>query len=382
MTVLRTIALLALVFCVSATPARALGDRVAVVIGNAAYLHGEDLANPLRDARAVGARLRDLGYRVYMGEDVDRAGFTAMLANLQPKIAGAETVVFYYAGHGVQIDGTTYLLPTDARMQSRADLVTAVALNEVLDALQLELRANVVFIDSCRNNPIYAARTRSFGPAAQEFDPPSVGTFIGYASQPGAVALDGDGEHSPFTRALLDHIGTPGIGVEELMRRVRLQTVRETGGAQVPWSQSSLLGPVELVPPPAVAGVQPAPPWLGPAAASQPNWTHARAARNPFSLGEPVAVPGPGTASAADKQVSPAGADAGTRRAAGPTAASAPRESAGPTQPGPGPVARVEVDDGAMQRRRMLRARLCMAIEETTGPCADVARGDTGTGGP
>lgn len=345
-----------------ATPVRAAADRVAVLIGNAAYDHGEDLLNPIRDARALGSVLRDLGFRVYLGENVDRAGFSAMLANLLPKIEDAETVLFYYAGHGVQVDGATYLLPTDARMASRADLDTAVTLNEVLDILQHDLRANVVLIDSCRNNPIYGARSRSFGPGADDYEAPSVGTFIGYASQPGAVALDGEGPHSPFTQALIDHIATPGIDIDELMRRARFQTLRATGGAQVPWSQSSLLGPVVLNPPaPATAIAHVSDP-AGTVARLpvRPAWPHMRAERQPFSLGQrvaPVAVPDADTAQGGPPAPAPlAGA-----------------LEAHDDQPAIDPVAATGSPDQAMAtalRRRALLVRLCTAIGDNTGVCA------------
>lgn len=237
-----------------ATPVRSQQpERLALVIGNSIYENGPDLRNPVNDARAVAAELSRLGYRVYHGENLNNADMSRLLLGFADKITEARQVVVYFAGHGVQIDGVTYLMPTDAVMRSKDDLITAITLNEVLDLLRGDLRASIVLVDACRDNPIYEnAATRSFagGGGSQNralFDLP-YGMLIGYASRPGAVAYDGPLQHSPYAAALLDHMATPGLDVELMLRRVRNQVVQITEGAQVPWTQSSLLGEVRLAP--------------------------------------------------------------------------------------------------------------------------------------
>lgn len=228
-------------------------DRVALVIGNSIYDNGPDLKNPVNDASAISAALSGLGYRVYYGENLNYSDMSRMLLAFAQKIGNARQVLVYFAGHGVQVDGVTFLMPTDAVMRTKDDLITSITLNEVLELLRDDLRASIVLVDACRNNPIYESiATRSFANNGESrtqalFDLP-YGMLIGYASRPGAVAYDGPLQHSPYAEALLSHMATPGLDVELMLRRVRNQVVQITKGAQVPWTQSSLLGEVAIVP--------------------------------------------------------------------------------------------------------------------------------------
>lgn len=224
------------------------GPRVALVVGNQNYTHGPDLKNPVADASAMAIRLQELGFTVTLAEDQNLVEFGRSLNRFKTALEGAEVALFYYAGHGVQVDGATYLIPTDGRMETRDDLATAITINEIADVVQNDLRAGIILVDSCRDNPFYEARSRSFTrqEVAGGVDGPSLGLFIGYASQPGATASDGVGGHSPFTEALLGALDEPGLEIEHVMRRLRYSVALQTEGVQVPWSQSSLLGSVIL----------------------------------------------------------------------------------------------------------------------------------------
>jgi tetratricopeptide (TPR) repeat protein len=240
--------------------APASGRRIALVIGNAAYAGVSALANPVNDARGVAAELRRIGFAVSEGVDLDRAGMQRLLGNFLRDAATAKVALLFYAGHGMQIDGRNYLVPVDASFAPGSDPAADMTIvDTVLAGLSDQLRTNIVILDACRDNPLaqkvaaQAGASRSLtrsGLAA-----PSglgagatigAGTLIAFATAPGEVALDGAGANSPFSAALVRHLGTPGIEVQQMLTRVRADVVATTGNKQVPWSNSSLLGEVYL----------------------------------------------------------------------------------------------------------------------------------------
>lgn len=231
----------------AALPVYAEG-RVALVIGNQNYRFGPDLKNPIADATSVARQLERFGFDVTLAQNQNLLDFGRTLNRFKSAIQGADLALVYYAGHGVQVDGATYLIPTDGRMENRDDLLTSITVNEVAAIIQDDLRAGVILVDSCRDNPFYEARSRSFSDqeTVAGVDGPSLGLFIGYASQPGATASDGVGDHSPFTQSFLAALQEPGLEIERVLRKTRLSVALTTDGQQVPWSQSSLLGPVVL----------------------------------------------------------------------------------------------------------------------------------------
>jgi hypothetical protein len=163
------------------------------------------------------------------------------------KIAGADVALLYYAGHGLQVGGKNYLLPIDARIENQADLeFGSIDVNLVLTFMEGQAKTSIVFLDACRDNPLgaqLARRTRStnVGRGLAQVDS-GVGTLIAFATQPGNVALDGEGRNSPFTSALLKIIEQPGLSLSEVMISVRNEVLKTTGGKQVPWEHSSLTG--------------------------------------------------------------------------------------------------------------------------------------------
>jgi tetratricopeptide (TPR) repeat protein len=240
--------------------ATATSRRVALVIGNGAYAHVRALPNPTNDARSIAKSLRDIGFVVTEGTDLDRTAMQATIRDFLRDAARAQVAVVYYAGHGVQIDGRNYLVPVDIQFQAGSGMTdTMMDMDTIMAGLDDQVRTNILILDACRNNPM-APKLASAGPArgieaGSGLAAPATlgagstlgaGTLIAFATAPGQVALDGEGANSPFSAALTRHIGTPGLEVQQMLTRVRAEVVAATKGKQVPWSNSSLLGEVYL----------------------------------------------------------------------------------------------------------------------------------------
>ena len=275
-------------YCASAaTPATAASK--AFVIGNSKYVHANGLPNPANDAKDLATKLGALGYQVTLGLDVTRAQFLSSFQRFAQSLQSDDLAVLYYAGHGLQIGGENYLFPIDARVEKEDDArQNLVALNALLADLSRSTRNRIVILDACRNNPFAdniakAQATRAAGTVrglARVYA--GVGSFIAYSTQPGNVALDGSGRNSPFTEALLRHMGAPGADVHAVMRRVRGDVQKATSEQQVPWENSSLVdeisfatggGSVAASPPvPAPAAAPPSPARLPPAATASASY--------------------------------------------------------------------------------------------------------------
>lgn len=227
----------------------AIAGRVALVVGNAAYENTEPLANPRNDAEAMSRTLRELGFEVFDGYDLTRSAFEDLIREFARGARDADAAMLYYAGHGLEVASVNYLVPIDATIRDETDLkFETIVLSDIIALMEREQRTNLVFLDACRDNPMarnlslnMGTRSVAVGRGLAPIDT-GVGTMIAYSTQPGNVALDGVGRHSPFTDALLEHIATPALDVEIMMRRVRRDVMQETAGQQVPWSSSSLTG--------------------------------------------------------------------------------------------------------------------------------------------
>lgn len=247
--------------------------RQALVIGNGNYRGVPPLANPPRDARQVARVLARLGFAVDLLLDADHAAMRAGLERLGRAATGAEAAVLFYAGHAAEVAGRNLLFPTDVSARSDATLLTsAMPFDAVTSTLEGRARATLIFLDACRDNPLGAAApaapqrragtdgrpTRS---AAGGLAPvrSSAGMLIAFATAPGDVALDGTGEHSPFTAALLRHIETPNLEVRTMLTRVRRSVQQATDGQQVPWDNSSLMANFFFAAAPGRDGVAPGP---------------------------------------------------------------------------------------------------------------------------
>jgi hypothetical protein len=253
-------------------PARAEVDNgVALVIGNGAYRTAPQLENPPLDARAVAASLRRLGFQVIEGYDLDIAHMRAAIAEFSSALPDSRAAIFYYAGHGVSVDEENYVIPTDIALRSPTDLdLGAISVSLILKQMKREERVNVVILDACRDNPFAAelsrnSRSRSVvsmrGLSRVDADL-ARGTLIAFASDPKSTALDGPpGDHSPFTKALIDHLEDPGVSIDTVMNRVRSEVWETTHNQQLPWVNTSLIGEFSLNPRPsesAGARVEPA----------------------------------------------------------------------------------------------------------------------------
>lgn len=230
-------------------------SRVALVVGNSAYLHIGPLTNPRNDAEDIAAALRGLQFDVVLGVDVSRSHFGGMLKSFRKKLRNADVALLFYAGHGIAVGGNNYLIPVDAKMASADDLdQEAIRLDEIQLLMEGRPRTNLLIFDACRNDPFSRSLTRSAIPSGRKVSRGWVpiaapkGTYISFATKPGDVASDGVGRNSPFTGALLKHIGAIGVDVQLMMRRVRKSVFETTNSRQLPWDRSSLVGEFYFAP--------------------------------------------------------------------------------------------------------------------------------------
>ena len=243
------LAALVLVMGQALAPPVAAQSRVALVVGNAAYAHATPLANPVNDAQDVARALTALGFEVILGLDLDRRGVDERLRTFTRALGRADTALFFYAGHGLQVSGQNWLIPVDAKLEGERDLeFEAVRLDFVLRQMELERegRTNIVFLDACRDNPLARNLARTMGTRSASVGSglaqvqTGVGTFISYSTQPGNVALDGSGRNSPFSDALVKRMAEPGRPLTGVMVDVRKDVLAATQGRQVPWDHSAL----------------------------------------------------------------------------------------------------------------------------------------------
>jgi uncharacterized caspase-like protein len=218
-------------------------NRVALVVGNASYRNIPRLANSVSDATLMASTLKTLGFRLVGDDaqiDLDKTAFDNAVRAFGSQLQGADVALFYYAGHGLQVRGTNYLVPVGANPVREADV--DFELEDVSRVLrQMEgsgTRLNLVMLDACRNNPFGGRGLRAIDSGLAQMRAPE-GTLISFATQPGNIAQDGADGHSPYTRALVQTILRPGLGVFDAMNQVGLTVKRSTGGEQQPWLSSS-----------------------------------------------------------------------------------------------------------------------------------------------
>ena len=234
--------LLLIAICSRVEPVLA-DKRVALVVGNAAYRHVTPLANPSNDARLIANTLRSLGFALTGGGpqlDLDESGLRHVVADFGNALVGADVALFYYAGHGVQLRGSNFLVPIDANPVKEAD-VDFQMLDANLILRQMEssgTRLNIVILDACRNNPFGGRGLRATAGGLAQMQAPE-GTLISFATQPGNVALDGNNGHSPYSQALAEVLRRPGRDIFRTFNDVGLMVSRVTGGAQQPWTSNS-----------------------------------------------------------------------------------------------------------------------------------------------
>ncbi|MFY0632230.1 MAG: caspase family protein [Vannielia sp.] len=228
--------------------------RVALVIGNAAYTGLQPLANPVNDAQGIAAGLERVGFEVTLVTDAPKDRLAPVLDAFAARAETADTVLFYYSGHAFQQNGQNLLVPADATLRTPESMTaeTWSFSDDIVARLSGEGRQVLFFLDACRTTPLPLSlqSTASGGGLAKPDAETGLGTgsFIAFATQPGAVARDGIGANSPFTLAMLKNIETPGISISDLMIAVRNEVVEATHETQVPWDQSSLRAQFYFVP--------------------------------------------------------------------------------------------------------------------------------------
>jgi uncharacterized caspase-like protein len=225
---------------VALTVSIAEAKRVALVVGNGAYANAPALPNPANDAKAIAAELETLGFEVHLALDVTQQAGLDALDGFAEALPGAEAAVFFYSGHGMQIDGANFLLPVDVEATSeRAVRYGSIDIAEIVREMETNAEVALVVLDACRDNPFaaqIAPRSRSTAPSRglAVIKPSGNGTIIAYAAAAGATASDGEGEHSPYTAALLKHVGAANVELGLMFRRVAGDVVAATNNEQQP----------------------------------------------------------------------------------------------------------------------------------------------------
>jgi tetratricopeptide (TPR) repeat protein len=224
--------------------------RIALVIGNSGYENVAVLPNPERDATLVAETLKRIGFEsVTLLSNLRKEALVNALRAFAARAESADWAVVYYAGHGMEVGGTNYLIPVDARVAVDRDIgFEAVALDQVLNAAERAKKLRLVILDACRDNPFVkqmrrtmtvASRSVTGGLAAVE---PEAGTLVAYAAKDGETALDGDGANSPFARALVKNLQVPGLEVRRLFDVVRDDVIDSTNRKQKPFTYGSISG--------------------------------------------------------------------------------------------------------------------------------------------
>ncbi len=252
-----TTSVLALWLSLTAMVQAAEGDRVALLVGVADYaLDQIDLTNPVNDVDALEPLLSGLGFKTTVIRDRDYAETVATLDRFEAELENAEVGLFFFAGHGLQINGENYLITRDISEFS-VDGVnrSSITLSDVRNRFRRRgSGSSIIMIDACRNTPPIEESTSAPGLALTVQSYP--GFLVAYATDPGNVAFDGEGSNSTFTQALLDNLSTPNLDLRLVMGRVRQDVVLETDGDQVPWVEESLLDELILNPAPSLPGVE------------------------------------------------------------------------------------------------------------------------------
>src|SRR3954454_352915 len=224
--------------------------RVALVVGNSAYSNAASLRNPRNDAADMAETLKKLGFEVELGLDLDQQNFAVTIEKFARAQDGADVGLFFYAGHGLQLNDKNYLVSTNARLDNEFLLSSeTIGLEAIVRLMESKTAVNLVFLDACRNNPLAdnlrrgleaTKRSASLGRGLARVEPNSRDTLIAFAAAPGQVAVDGDDRNSPFTTSLLRNIPRPSVEVSVMLKEVSADVRRATANAQRPQQLSDM----------------------------------------------------------------------------------------------------------------------------------------------
>ena len=224
---------------------------VALVVGNANYANVPALSNPVNDATDMATALKDLGWDVILVKDAKLTGMKQAVRDFSAKLAGKKAGLFYYAGHGIQVDGTNYLVPTDADIGTKAEIpdVTYSADTVLRTMDDSRVPVKIVILDACRDNPFAKSRSATGGTRGLAPIPSTGGTVVVYATSPGDVSQDGSGRNGVFTEALLKNLKTPGVEFGEIFDQTAQAVSLKTGGQQKPRLDKGYYGKLYLISP-------------------------------------------------------------------------------------------------------------------------------------
>ncbi len=244
------VGLLGLIGGIAVTTQAMAERRVALVVGNAQYAHTQALPNPRNDAQDMAEQLRRLGFEVTVGYDLDQVNFARTIDTFARALEGADVGLFFYAGHGLQINEKNYLVSSEAKLDS-AFLVPSetIELDAIIRLMESKTATNLIFLDACRNNPLAdnlkrslasVSRSTSLGRGLARVEPGSRDTLVAFSAAPGQEAADGQGRHSPFTASLLRRMPQPGLEVSVMLKEVAADVREETRNAQRPQQVSDM----------------------------------------------------------------------------------------------------------------------------------------------
>ena len=230
--------------------------RVALVMGNSGYQHAAKLPNPINDANAVSIMLESAGFEVVeLRNDLTNLEMRRTLRDFSERARESDMAVVFYAGHGIEVDGTNFLIPTDAKLDRDIDVEDeAISLDRVMKMIEPARKLRLVILDACRDNPFIKTMkrtmaSRSVGRGLAKVEPTMSDMLIAFAAKPGSTAADGESDHSPFTTALLQHAAQPGLDLRFVFGRIRDEVMKSTNNRQEPTVYGSLGGTaVSLVP--------------------------------------------------------------------------------------------------------------------------------------
>ncbi|MDM8539122.1 caspase family protein [Desulfobacterales bacterium HSG17] len=218
--------------------------RFALIIGNGNYIYGGKLANPVNDARAIKNALEKLNFAVIKYENCDQKTMNKAIDDFGESLKNVDVALFFYAGHGVQVSGNNYLIPTETKLKNENDAeYDCVRADRILAKMEnAGSKTNIVILDACRDNPFERSwRRNAKGNGLAFMNAPS-GSLIAYATSPGKTASDGTGANGLYTSALLRYIKIPNLKIEDIFKRVRKTVINESGNKQTPWESTSLTG--------------------------------------------------------------------------------------------------------------------------------------------
>lgn len=217
-------------------------NKIALIIGNASYPESQ-LANPVNDAKAVDEKLSRLGFETVLQTDATDKAMEGALENFASKLATHDVALFFFAGHGMQIDGKNYLTAINTNFSQEIDAkYSSLPLDKVIEIMEKgSNKTDIIILDACRTNP-YERKWRGVDSRGLAPVYAPKGMIIGYSTSPGQVAYDGDGHNGPYTDAFLKHVSTPDITIEDLFKRVRNTLSSSTRGRQISWEHTSLMG--------------------------------------------------------------------------------------------------------------------------------------------